>query len=1080
MANPQNRPTIPPYIPPEDVVVIIGFTTPDSSMHLTDTTIRKTRVVSQNNIAVGTDVFLLRSQTNTEYVFGRPSIARSNRRSPDVYLTGINAGQQQFKLVPDWEKNAWRIDAMSETKSIVNGVVLQKLPTRTRRPKNPFPHVLYLDSRTSNHVAVRDVQMNIWLLKSPREITTSEHRQPDPIDSNLQDVSSRDEEWAQQQYILLSNSQISNQSHAVLQRFTGRVMVAKMFGDPNRRDVEFDMLNKPQVDPSIVRYRQATLIDGTPAVITDKYEGFRSYASLRPTLREMHPGLRFEAATKLILRLFAALESLHFQGIVHDNVTHNSVLIRIVNDRIERVLLVDYSSARTFNPGDIAPREAMIADGKAVIQLIDDLCSLWTLRKAPAATAKNENLMRKRMEEAAEKCETVQRCLHDYTENQGNSGSSGKGKRLSELLESSTIDWQSAQADMIHNSTLKEVGYISRPALEGLRSEYLQHHEPPALGTGICWNLSLGHPFLDGLVTKLYHNDWDQTPREICEKIREIAGTVEEPWQTFDVTLTFAFDAQAQLTDLTGNPNLVAFTIESIVHWLAVSCEVFPEWRPHLQADFANTVSTTELGINRDALNGFRRMSSVHGILPSSLHQVFDSLLSIYDRPSQSTYTIDVDYQVWYHQPSRMFNATQLQRLASPEDLRSCIAERKVTCDNFAEVRGSSELEGCYVPMALLRGFIESLGLTVRNPPDTSIGHPTFNPSDFSQVAHQYRVVLARRGLLGYASIVRSIDQCGWSDKPKSAEEVETPAAFLPTYFGDFKVFPELPYPSQHPRPDHWARFVSASSAAADISTQQQIGRESPHFGLPTVLRQRENIRAAAFRDGIHPVEPATYPGEPATRRVLPTTTTSPYIAVPVQGRDIQRLQSPAITRQNSKSSVSRQSSFLQQATPNVSHSFDQSVTVADVAPVGEGDWEKVEQWLIEEANKNSASQHLFDYQFESNQDGSETEADSASPSSVYARKTSEPGCSLGLVGGLHGSETIPQQIDPEVPRRDSSPHRTTSRRQIERVSFYNDPASALNPLADGGQGDESMPDTEPGVSESQELGDLPDADDTP
>lgn len=1107
MANPQNRPIIPSYIASEDVVFIVDFETRNNDMHLFDSTIRRTVLNRQGNEIVSVQAFLLRSNGKAEWVFGRQLNGKKTVK-PDVYLPDFNGAPEQFKLVPNWETNSWRIHALSETVCTVNGVPLQKPSTRTRRPGHALPHVLYLDQNGSSHVAVRHVQMDIWLMKTPREVITSEHEQADRVDLSLQDVSTRNEEWAQSQYIR-TGTQVSNQTHAVRQIFTGKVMAAKTFNDRNRRDVEFVMFNKAQLDASIVRYLQSTDIGAIAAVITDLYEGCQSYASIRDTLRAMHPGLRFEAATKLTRRLFAALESTHSQHIVHGNITHDSVLVRIVNDRLEQVLLVNYSLAQPFSPGDIAPTEAMIADGKTVIQLVDDVCDIWTLRNAPTPNARSDTVMRKRNRDAAEKFETIERCFHDYVNVQGHSAASEKGKRILELCMASRFEWDRTQQELIANTKLKEVGNLSRPALDDIRNEYGKTH---GLGTGIHWILSLGHPFVDGLITQLYHEKWDLTPHEICEKIREIAGTVEEPWQTFDVTLTFVFEEEDRPTDLpatdlpatnlpatnlpaidppatdptaTDPPvaqNLVALAIQPILSWLAASCDIYPEWSPILQTELANTIRSTESGVNRDELNNLRRALSEHGTLPSSLQKVFEYLLGLYNTPSQDTYTIDVDYKVWYHQPSRMFNATQLQHLASPEDMRACIAERRTTCDNFAEVRGNPEVEGCYVPMALLPLFIAGLRLTVRNLPDTSIDRMTFNPSDFSQVRHQYRVILARRGLLGYASILRTRDQCGWVDKPKSASDIETPAIFLPTYFGDVEVFPDLPNHSRHPLPDHWAQYVPATSTQQQPGGESpESGRESPESGLSGLLRQRENVRAAAFRGDIGSVEPATdpagpatNPAGPATRSVHSKTTASQNTTASAPGGETQRSDDSAnprqtrkssgetqrsadsvSTRQTRKSSGSRVSSLIQQYAPSLRQDYDDGTTVVDVGPVVDGDWEKTERWLAEDAASAKKRRRGI---FLVSGLVSPTEADLGSPTGKLSKRN------------LAGSST---EVDP------NSPPANRGRGNSDLYASPTPPPQSPRRRTEESE-TLSMPDTDPGDWGSQELGNLPDADDTP
>lgn len=79
----------------------------------------------------------------------------------DVRLPGTKVAKQQFELVPDWETDTWHIHSMSETVGIVNDVPLQKPTPRTRRFKDQFPHVLYLNQAEVNRVVIQDVQVDI-------------------------------------------------------------------------------------------------------------------------------------------------------------------------------------------------------------------------------------------------------------------------------------------------------------------------------------------------------------------------------------------------------------------------------------------------------------------------------------------------------------------------------------------------------------------------------------------------------------------------------------------------------------------------------------------------------------------------------------------------------------------------------------------------------------------------------------------------------------------------------------------------------------------------------------------------------
>jgi hypothetical protein len=88
---------------------------------------------------------LLQAEGKFEYNVGRHSTAGATANMPDVRSPGTQVAKQQFKIVLDWETDTWRIHSMSGAVCIVNDVPLQKPMPRTRRFKDPFPHVLYLN-----------------------------------------------------------------------------------------------------------------------------------------------------------------------------------------------------------------------------------------------------------------------------------------------------------------------------------------------------------------------------------------------------------------------------------------------------------------------------------------------------------------------------------------------------------------------------------------------------------------------------------------------------------------------------------------------------------------------------------------------------------------------------------------------------------------------------------------------------------------------------------------------------------------------------------------------------------------------
>lgn len=71
---------------------------------------------------------------------------------------------------------------------------------------------------------------------------------------------------------------------------------------------------------------------------------------------------------------------------------------------------------------------------------------------------------------------------------------------------------------------------------------------------------------------------------------------------------------------------------------------------------------------------------------------MFDRLMRFEPIPVPAEET----YHIWYHYPSRLFNLTQLHRLATPQRFQEMIAEGQIYCDNFVEVRDDPKIQGCY------------------------------------------------------------------------------------------------------------------------------------------------------------------------------------------------------------------------------------------------------------------------------------------------------------------------------------------------------------------------------------------------
>jgi hypothetical protein len=490
-----------------------------------------------------------------------------------------------------------------------------------------------------------------------------------------------------------------------------------------------------------------------------------------------------------------------------------------MNEEVEHVLLVEYSTVHSFISGMPVPVEDMIADGRFAMQLIENCCDIWLFRSGPKLNAMGEEVMQKRTVDAMHEYRTVQRVAADYFELQGNSQKSVKDRKLNRLLNRLGNAWSTAKAKQMENLADREVALLSKSKIDAKIKQWESAHPPQTLVYKQYMLLSLGHDYGDSLANQLYVKRWGVTPQEVCAKIKTLGGNLEEPWQTVDVHRTTAIEYKNG-----------GYDDEAVINWLASCYEIHPGWRSVLemgcQAHFHQGA-----GLNTPVdLGDLSRALQVHGQLPPHMLAMFRRFRDAETFKPQVVET----YQIWYHVPSRLFNLTQLQRLGAPDHFYTTVIEGKPRCDNFVEVRGDAKVQGCYASFTLLRAFADQLGLNVSYNSNLTPLMPIYDSADFSQVP-QGRIVLARSSLIGYASVLRSGDQCNFLFS-RTEPKFVPPSQFIPTHFGDMMLLPQLP-PNVHSynRPEHWSKFKTAEEfeETANLSKRKMLKAKKPKAAKP-------------------------------------------------------------------------------------------------------------------------------------------------------------------------------------------------------------------------------------------------------
>lgn len=564
-----------------------------------------------------------------------------------------------------------------------------------------------------------------------------------------------------------------------------------------------------------MQYLRQIEVNRIPAILTTLYPGFVPFGVLQGDIQKLHPGARFKIARKLLRRLCPALAFLHFHGIVHGSVGDESVLLRRTVRQPEEVLLVNYSNARPFISGAQPAKADLVQDARAAMTLVESCCSIWTLRKTACRGAIGEKVMESRTQNAMREYHTVKRVASDYFGRQGNSRESDEGKKMTKLLFEKHNEWQRARSAQEYNVKLRGVGMLSKVKIDSFVTEWLTSNAKSEFGEHQWMILSLGQKWLDDLANKIYQSDgkrWDLTPAEICSKVYDLCGLIEEPWQSFVVRTTVSIEQSIQ-----------GYDEESFIAWVATCHDAHPKSREALQQATEQHLQSLEQVINSQMLSDFEAALLANGKLPASIASTLRRLIELANTESKFDGTVlrqlEATHRVLYHVPSRMFNMTQLQRLTSPELLVSAINNDAIHCDSFVKVRGEPSIQGHYAPLALLQYMADELRLVLLAPPKVTAGLPTYDAADFSQVKPGL-IVLAHTGLLGFATVIRSGEQCNFLE-PKLATDFETGHHFLPTYFGDMKVLANNI--CRHERASHWSKFktVTESEQGASLNKRQ-------------------------------------------------------------------------------------------------------------------------------------------------------------------------------------------------------------------------------------------------------------------
>ncbi|KAF2490173.1 hypothetical protein BU16DRAFT_566200 [Lophium mytilinum] len=302
---------------------------------------------------------------------------------------------------------------------------------------------------------------------------------------------------------------------------------------------------------------------------------------------------------------------------------------------------------------------------------------------------------------------------------------------------------------------------------------------------------SFGHPILDAIFRDFGKPDWEWSAKEIIRQIRVSEGDCSEPWRTLDVVMSWKIHAKD------GPDRDVLVDMHDLGKFFGFIAQMWPTWstrtfRTKARA-YIDKVRNPEFCSGID-LRALARDLAGLGNMPSQLADAFQILSN---QRTGNFFELNNTFKLWYHVPSRMFNATQLLGMAARGPYERC--KKSGFHPPYQQVRGDPELDGHYISLGLLPKLAKDLELEVVGTP-AEPSDRTVDAADFSIVDSTRSMILAKKTSLRWAELDRISRNVTFQFQGKLKPVTQTR---LQSYF----FSKEAIIPDNLDRPAQWYNF---------------------------------------------------------------------------------------------------------------------------------------------------------------------------------------------------------------------------------------------------------------------------------
>ncbi|KAF2490178.1 hypothetical protein BU16DRAFT_566205 [Lophium mytilinum] len=754
------------------------------------------------NGPVGTYVLLHDDDDYPDYYFGRSAQCAVLVPAEDGENT---VGRQHFHVFPDRVANAWclEVTSTSPTLAVVNNVYMQAKSNATGHR-----YQIFLNPEARNVVKIEGIVIYIYPIRLPsvcaRSSLSSDFAKLEKLGASFGATNAQANEASVDDRLLLRKSRIraeeetqiyvlrshklpsqsGRETYLALDPFNGEHLVAhilpKGYSGHKMANDHFELVNGLHTILSIARFRKPITVKGVPILLGEYHQ---RAVTLRKFMNENAQELNLEdrhrGALWLMKSLLNIVETMHETSTAHNNLSMDTVLVHDLGRNGADLCLTGFSNSIVLEAGDTT--QALFEfDLSSIVRVV---AQFLRMEDIPG-----------RLRGAHLESPELDQDNHAWHTHSLAQKALVAARRTYTDAENYPDDSDGLEFDRLGNKVLDAIAKRdSTRAAAMLQSR--RFLAPPVIHPGY----TLGHLTLDRIVNEVSSGIRAYTVSDVNKIVRSIGGNKVHYWSQIKVLRNFYIPVyQRKHGD-------ALVKLKPLLDYVLCCIDMYPDHRKDI-------VSLCKEYVPDGRGTGFCTLTHVDAFarafarkkpLPSILSEAVATYRTLQGTGKEkSSLRFTATFYIWYHQPSRMFNLTQLLCIAHPDYLHRIMDRRRAAypTQQVPEIQGDPRIRGRYALIRSLEWFMEKLHLRVPDREEIlreSWDQSAIDQTSFANVDWQAKIILMIPHFLDLALLHRDEDIVEWCGHTFP----------LNTFEQNFCQGKQLNLPANRSAPRHWSIF---------------------------------------------------------------------------------------------------------------------------------------------------------------------------------------------------------------------------------------------------------------------------------